>query len=78
MVYVGQHRITNTVRRQIWKMGTVPKGQSPIFVVASGGPIGEANQDSEAARRVTIGLSRSESIEPPTRGFSVNRFHNPA
>jgi len=40
-------------------------------MVARGGPIREANQDSEAARRVWIGLSRSESIEPPTRGFSV-------
>jgi len=40
-------------------------------MVARGGPIRKANQDSEAARRVKIGLSRSESIEPPTRGFSV-------
>ena len=33
-------------------------------MVARGGPIREANQDGEAARRVRIGLSRSESIEP--------------
>jgi len=32
-------------------------------MVAGGGPIREANQDSEAARRVKIGLSRSESTE---------------
>ncbi len=42
-------------------------------MVARGGPIREANQDSEAARRVLIGLSRSESIEPPTRGFSTQK-----
>jgi hypothetical protein len=33
-------------------------------MVARGGPIRKANQDSEAARRVRIGFSRSESIEP--------------
>ena len=46
-------------------------GTHLLDVVARGGPIREANQDSEAARRVRIGLSRSESIDPPTRGFSV-------
>ena len=35
----------------------------------------ESTYPSEA--RVRIGLSRSESIELPTRGFSVNRFRNP-
>jgi hypothetical protein len=39
-------------------------------MVARGGPIRKANQDSKAARRAKIGHSRSESIEPPTRGFS--------
>jgi hypothetical protein len=29
------------------------------------------DERSEVARRVRIGLCRSESIEPPTRGFSV-------
>ena len=33
-------------------------------MVARGGPIREANQDSAAARRVRIGQSRFESIEP--------------
>jgi hypothetical protein len=42
-----------------------------LEMVARGGPIREANQDSAAARRVRIGQSRFESIEPPTRGFSV-------
>ena len=42
-----------------------------LEMVTRGRPIREANQDSEAARRVRIGLSRSESIELPTRGFSV-------
>jgi len=41
-----------------------------IMMVARDRPIREANQDSEAARRVRIGISRSESIELPTRGFS--------
>jgi hypothetical protein len=40
-------------------------------MVARGGPIREANQDSEAARRVRIALRRFESIETPTREFSV-------
>ena len=40
-------------------------------MVARGRPIREANQDSEAARRVRVGLRRSESIEPPIRKFSV-------
>jgi len=40
-------------------------------MVARGGPIRAANQDSEAASLVRIGLCRIESIEPPTRGFSV-------
>ena len=40
-------------------------------MVARGGPIRKANQDGEAARRVRIDLSRFESIEAPTRGFSV-------
>ena len=43
-------------------------------LVARGGPIREANQDSEAARRVRIDLSRFESIEPP--GLHV-AFDNP-
>ncbi len=46
-------------------------GLDRFEMVARGGPIRKANQDSAAARRVRIGLSRSESIEPPTRGFSV-------
>jgi len=42
-----------------------PLNEGPVlFLVARGGPIREANQDSDAARRVRIGLSRSESIEP--------------
>ena len=41
-----------------------------IMMVARDRPIREANQDSEAARRVRIGVGRSESIELPTRGFS--------
>ena len=44
-----------------------------LEVVARDGPIREANQDSEAARRARIGVRRSESIEPSTRGFSVAR-----
>jgi len=47
-----------------------------IEVVARGGPIREANQDGEVARKVRIDPSRSESIEPPTREFSVNRFQD--
>ena len=49
-------------------------------LVARGGLIGGADwtdERSESARRVRIGLGRSESIEPPTRGFSANRYHNP-
>ena len=42
-----------------------------MLTYGHGGPIREANQDGEAARRVRIDLSRFESIEPPTRGFSV-------
>ena len=34
-----------------------------LEMVARGGPIREANQDSEAARRVRIGLSRFESMD---------------
>ena len=44
------------------------------LVVARGGPIRAANQDSEAARRVRIGLSRSESIEP---SIEFRRRHRP-
>jgi len=43
-------------------------------LVARGGPIREANQDSAAARRVRIGLSRSESIEPSTESLYANRL----
>jgi hypothetical protein len=42
-------------------------------MVARDGPIRGANQDSAAARRARIGAGRSESIEPSTRGFSVQR-----
>ena len=40
-------------------------------MVASGRPIREANQDSEAAGRARIGLSRFAVNQPLTRGFSV-------
>ena len=40
------------------------------YMVARDRPIRKANRDSEAAPRVKIGMSRSESIELPTRGFS--------
>ena len=48
-------------------------GMHQLEVVARDGPIREANQDSAAARRARIGASRSESIEPSTRGFSAQR-----
>ena len=43
-------------------------------LVARGGPIREANQDSAAARRVRIGPSRSESIEPSMEKHRRNRL----
>jgi hypothetical protein len=44
-------------------MGTVRKGQSPVFVVVRSGAVCEANHDAEGARRARIGDSRFESIE---------------
>jgi len=47
----GANYIGRSAEDELWK------------VVARGGPIREANQDSKAARRVRIGLSRSESMD---------------
>ena len=41
-------------------MGTVPKGQSPVFVVARGGAVREANHDARSAPR--RGENRPEPI----------------
>ncbi len=43
-------------------------------MVARGGPIRKANQDSAAARSVSIGRSRSESIEPSMDNHHRNRL----
>ena len=64
-----------TPARQEW--GQSQRDNPPIFVVAMGGPIRDANQDARSApRRAENRVGEIGINQPPTRGFSVNEFHN--